>query len=465
MKKELSVKEAVTVFLSLLLIISICVIGMGMSPLFPVLCALGLLIGWSKWRKASWDEIHEGIIDGVKTGIIPMVIFILIGALIAVWIASGVIPTMMYAGFSVINTSIFLPSAFVSCALVGISIGSAFTTVSTIGLALMGMGISMGFNAAILAGAIISGAVFGDKMSPLSDTTNLASAVAGADLFKHIRNMMWTTVPAFVISFILYAVIGLQTKISQTSLETEQFLSVLKANFSISWWALLPILLLVFCSIKRIPAVASLLLTILVSSVMYLVQQQTINLKQLSGIIENGFVSETGMEQIDALLTRGGIQSMMWSVSLILLTLSLGGLLMKMEVITILMTPLAHKLKSTGSLVAATVLSGALANLMIGEQYLSIILPGRAFKDSYDTAHLKPEVLSRALEDSGTVLNSLIPWGVSGVFMASTLQVSTLQYAPFSFFILLCPLLSILSGMTGIGIQKQLPQENEGKKH
>ncbi|WP_086444887.1 Na+/H+ antiporter NhaC [Candidatus Enterococcus lemimoniae] len=455
MKKELSVKEALVVFLSLLLIISICVIGVGMSPIFPVLCALGLLIGWSKWRGASWDKIHEGIIEGVKTGIVPMVIFILIGALIAVWIASGVIPTMMFAGFSVISTKIFLPSAFVSCAVVGISIGSAFTTVSTIGLALMGMGISMGFNSAILAGAIISGAVFGDKMSPLSDTTNLASAVAGADLFKHIRNMMWTTVPAFIISFILYAVIGFQTKIGQTDLETKQFLAVLQENFAISWWAILPILLLVVCSIKRVPAIASLLVTILVSSVMYIIQTQNVDLKQLSTIIENGFVSETGMEQIDALLTRGGIQSMMWSVSLILLTLSLGGLLMKMDVMTVLMAPLAHKLKSTGSLVAATVFSGALANLMIGEQYLSIILPGRAFKESYDQAELAPEVLSRALEDSGTVLNSLIPWGVSGVFMASTLQVSTLAYAPFSFFILLCPILSILSGMTGIGIQRR----------
>lgn len=459
MKKELSVKEALLVFVSLLLIISICVIGVGMSPIFPVLCALGLLIGWSKWRGASWDKIHEGIIEGVKTGIVPMVIFILIGALIAVWIASGVIPTMMYVGFSVISTKIFLPSAFVSCALVGISIGSAFTTVSTIGLALMGMGISMGFNSAILAGAIISGAVFGDKMSPLSDTTNLASAVAGSDLFKHIRNMMWTTVPAFVISFILYAVIGFQTKIGQTELETKQFLEVLQNNFAISWWAILPILLLVLCSIKRVPAIASLLVTILVSSVMYMFQIKNVDLKQLSIILENGFVSKTGMEQIDALLTRGGIQSMMWSVSLILLTLSLGGLLMKMDVISVLMTPLAHKLKSTGSLVAATVFSGALANLMIGEQYLSIILPGRAFKESYDKAGLAPEVLSRALEDSGTVLNSLIPWGVSGVFMASTLQVSTLDYAPFSFFILLCPVLSILSGITGIGINRLASNE------
>lgn len=308
MNKELSVKEAFIVFLSLLLIISICVIGIGMSPIFPVLCALGLLIAWSKWRQASWDKIHEGIIEGVKTGIVPMVIFILIGALIAVWIASGVIPTMMYAGFSVISTTIFLPSAFVSCAVVGISVGSAFTTVSTIGLALMGMGISMGFNSAILAGAIISGAVFGDKMSPLSDTTNLASAIAGADLFKHIRNMMWTTVPAFILSFMLYAIIGFQTKIGQTMIETNQFLEVLQENFSISWWALLPILLLVFCSIKRVPAIASLLVTILVSSVMYLFQEKTVDLKQLSTIIENGFVSETGMEQIDALLTRGGFK-------------------------------------------------------------------------------------------------------------------------------------------------------------
>ncbi|MGO3750962.1 Na+/H+ antiporter NhaC family protein, partial [Vagococcus salmoninarum] len=228
--------------------------------------------------------------------------------------------------------------------------------------------------------------------------------------------------------------------------------ATLQDNFTIGWWSSLPIIVMVVCSLYKIPAVATLLLNISLSIGLFILQTPGVKLTEVANIIENGFVSTTGVASIDSLLSRGGLMSMMGSIALIILTLALGGLLMEFGIIETLMAPLALKLTSAGKLVSATVLGGVLANIMIGEQYLSIILPGKALKPSFDKTDLDPSVLSRALEDSGTVLNTLIPWGVSGVFMANTLGVPTLAYLPFCFFSLLCPFLSILSGFTGIGI-------------
>lgn len=455
MSKKTGFIEAALIFIVMLSLIGVSVIHFGLAPTTPIILVLGLLILWGKVRQFSWSEIHEGIQEGVNTGIVPMLIFLLIGALIASWITAGIIPAMMVVGFKLVNVNIFVPSAFIVCAIIGTSVGSAFTTVSTVGLALMGMGLTLGFNPALIAGAIISGSVFGDKMSPLSDTTNLAAAVAGTDLFKHIRNMMWTTVPAFIISLILFFILGNQSVVSSSQNEIGSFTKVLLDNFSIGWWSAIPILVMLACSMAKVPAIATLLLNIALSLGMFVLQAPGTKLTDIADIIENGFVSQTGVESIDSLLSRGGLTSMLGAISLIILTLSLGGLLMKFGIIEALMAPLAKKLTSTASLITATLIGGALANIMIGEQYLSIILPGKALKPSFDERKLDPAILSRALEDSGTVLNTLIPWGVSGVFMANTLGVETLTYLPFCFFSLLCPFLSILSGITGIGISKE----------
>lgn len=457
MSKKISFIEASLIFIIMLSVIGVSVIHFGLSPTTPIILVLGLLIVWGKIRQFSWAEIHEGIQEGVTTGIVPMLIFLLIGALIASWIAAGIIPAMMVVGFKLVNVSLFIPSTFVVCAIIGTSIGSAFTTASTVGLALMGMGLALGFNPALIAGAVISGSVFGDKMSPLSDTTNLAAAVAGTDLFKHIRNMMWTTIPAFVISLILFFILGNQNAVSSSQNDIGSLTDVLLTHFSIGWWSAIPIIVMIGCSLARVPAIATLLLNIALSLSLFLFQSPGTPLTTIASILENGFVSETGVASIDDLLSRGGLNSMLGAISLIILTLSLGGLLMKFGIIEALMAPLAKKLTSTASLITATVIGGALANIMIGEQYLSIILPGKALKPSFDQRGLDPAILSRALEDSGTVLNTLIPWGVSGVFMANTLGVETIAYLPFCFFSLLCPFLSILSGLTGIGIKKDSP--------
>ncbi|TGD23424.1 Na+/H+ antiporter NhaC [Companilactobacillus suantsaicola] len=455
-KKNISFKEAIAILIVMLIVLGTSVIGFGLSPQTPVLVVIALLVLWSKLRGNSWDEVSDGIVNGVKNGIVPIFIFILIGALIGTWIAAGIIPSMMVAGFHMISVRWFVPSVFLVCALIGTSVGSAFTTISTLGIALFGMGQTLGMNPSLVAGAIISGAIFGDKMSPLSDSTNLAAAIAEDDLFAHIKNLMWTTVPAFLISVILYALIGNSgTNASLGKIDTT--LNVLNSNFVISWWAILPILLLFICAIRKVPAIATLLLNITVTVGMIFVEKPSTKLADIAGFIENGFVSKTGNVSVDTLLTRGGINSMMGTVSLIFLTLSLGGLLMKFDVIQTAMEPLAEKLKTPGSVVTATILSGIGVNIFIGEQYLSVILPGKAFKETFNRRGLDNLALSRVLEDGGTVINYLVPWGVASAFAASTLGVPTLAFLPFCFFSLLSPVLSIISGFTGIGL-KRLPE-------
>lgn len=460
MKNKVSFKEAISILVVMLLILGFGVIKFGLSPQTPVLVVIGLLVLWSKARGSSWDDIHGGIIDGVKNGIVPIFIFILIGALIGTWIAAGIIPSMMVAGFHMISVKWFVPSVFLVCAIIGTSIGSAFTIISTLGIALFGMGTTLGVNPALVAGAIISGAIFGDKTSPLSDSTNLAAAIAEDDLFAHIKNLMWTTIPAFLISLVLYAILGNSgTSASMGNINTT--LNVLNANFVISWWAIIPVALLFVCAIAKIPAIATLILNITVTVGMIFIQKPTTPVKDIAGFIENGFVSKTGNAAVDALLTRGGITSMMGTVSLIFLTLSLGGLLMKFDVIQTAMTPLAAKLKTPGAVVVATILSGIGVNIFVGEQYLSVILPGKAFKETFNKHGLDNLALSRVLEDGGTVINYLIPWGVAGAFAANTLGVSTLEFLPFCFFSLLSPILSIISGFTGIGLKRM---DSEDKK-
>lgn len=446
--------EALAVLVMMLVIMGVGVIGFGVSPQIPVLLVISLVLLWAKVRRFSWDDIHKGITDGVTTGIVPLFIFILIGVLISVWIAAGIIPSLMVAGFGLLSVQWFVPSVFLVCALIGTSIGSAFTTISTVGIALFGMGTTMNLNPALVAGAIISGAIFGDKTSPLSDSTNLASAIAGADLFKHIKNLMWSTIPAFLISLALYAALGYNAADSQALTKVSSTVSVLNQHFAISWWAALPILVMFVCAFLKIPAIATLLLNIAIAVIMIFIQNPQMQVSKLVTMMESGFVSHTGNQAVDALLSRGGISSMMGTVSLIIMTLALGGLLMQFNLIQITMQPLVAKLHRDGDLVFAGVLGGIAVNLFVGEQYLSTILPGKAFKKPFNDHGLDNLALSRVLEDGGTVINYLVPWGVASSFAAGTLGVSTLAFLPFCFFSLLSPVFSVLSGYTGIGLKR-----------
>lgn len=452
MKHRSAIIEALLLLCLILIILGVSVIKYHLPPQVPILVCIGLLLIWAKVHRVAWKKIHTGITNGIATGLIPMIIFILIGALIGVWIAAGIIPSMMFYGFQLINPQLFIPSVFVISAIVGVAVGSAFTVVSTVGIAFLGIGLSMGFSPAIIAGAVISGAVFGDKMSPLSDSTNLAAAIAEVDLFLHIRNLMWTTIPAFFIALTGFCLIGLTKTITSFD-QITTISTVLAANFSINWWVLLPILLIFLCAQLKLPAIPTLFLSIAVGVIILLLSQKH-SVQSIAAIIQDGYVAKTDNELLNTLLTHGGIQSMMWSISLIILALALGGLLVELGIIKTLMDALIRQLTTTGQIILTTALSCIGINLLIGEQYLAIILPGNAFKSTYKRDGLHPLALSRVLEDSGAVVNSLVPWSVSGVFMASTLGVATLDYLPFAFFCWLCPLITTIAGFTNFGIKK-----------
>lgn len=451
MKKKVSFSESLIILALLLIILGIAVIKFGLSPEVPVLFTVLLLTFWAKLRGFSWQDVQDGIKEGIGVAIIPIFIFILIGALIGLWIQAGIIPSIMVLGFHLINGNFFVPSVFIVCSIVGIAIGSGFTTISTVGIALFGIGASMNANPALVAGAIISGAVFGDKMSPLSDSTNLASAVAESELFAHIKNMMWSTIPAFIVSFILFWILGNSGQMDLTKIERTS--AVLQAHFFISWWAVVPIILMLLCAWRKIPAIPTLFINITATVIMIFCVNPHFSVSALNNLIMNGFVAKTSSASVNALLTRGGISSMMATVALIISTLSLGGMLMKFKIVQSAMEPLVEHLQKPGRLITVTIFSGICINLFVGEQYLSVILPGRAFKPAFDKIGLSPLALGRVLEDGGSVINYLIPWGVAGSFAASTLGVPVLAFLPFTFFSLFSPVFSILSGVTGIGLK------------
>lgn len=451
MNKKIGLLEASIVLGLIILSISVGVIGLKLSPNITILFAISVSIFYVLLKRMPMEIINNGIVSGLKPGIIPIFIFLLVGALIAVWIQAGIIPTLMVVGFKIISVKWFVPSVFLVCAIVGSAVGSAFTVMSTIGIAFFGIGATIGLNPALVVGAIVSGSVFGDKMSPLSESTNLASAIVGADLFKHIKHLMWSTIPAFVISLILFAVLGISNTNADLS-EIDTVVNVLESNFSISFWSVIPIILMLVCAWKKIPAIITILLNVIVGIVMIFIQKPSTAISSIATVVEKGFVSETGNQQIDLLLSRGGIDSMMPTVALIILTLSLGGILMEIGLVTTVIESLVKKLSSTWQLIVVTLLSSIGVNIFIGEQFLSVILPGNAFKEAYDERNIDPVVLSRTLEDGGTVINYLIPWGIAGSFVASTFGVPTLTYLPFVFFSLLSPVFSVLSAVTGIGV-------------
>ncbi|WP_338207860.1 Na+/H+ antiporter NhaC [Lactiplantibacillus paraxiangfangensis] len=458
---KVSTLEAAIVLLVVLGIMSLGVIGFHLSPQVPVLLAMGVVTAWAMFRGFPWPAVNAGIKEGIDKGIVPIFIFILIGAMISTWIAAGTIPTLMVIGFKLINIQWFLPSVFIVCTLVGTAVGSAFTVTSTVGIAFFGMGVTMNLNPALVAGAIISGGIFGDKLSPLSETNNLASAVVDTDLFAHIKHIMWSTVPAGAISLILFAILG-HNNASTSLAKINQTVAVLNGNFNVSALALLPIILVFVCAAFKMPAIPTMLLNIFVSAGLILFEQPKITMTKLTAIINTGFVSKTGNTSVDTLLSRGGIVSMMSMVALIIVTLSLGGLLVKFGLINQVMAPIAKHLNSDGKLILAGILTCIGVNVFVGEQFLSIILPGRAFRKAFNDGGLAGQALGRVLEDGGTVINYLVPWGVGGVFLATTLGVPTVDYLPFAFFSLLCPVISVISGFTGIGIA-HLGQEKSAK--
>ncbi len=395
-----------------------------------------------------WQDIEDGIVYGCNIALVPMLILMLVGVLIATWIAAGTIPTLIYYGLKIISPSFFLVTSALVCSIASVSTGSRYTTGATFGVAFMGIGMGLGIPPALTAGAVISGAIFGDKMSPLSDSTNLAAGVAEANLFDHIRSMCYTTGPAFIISMVLYAVIGFQFKTD--AIDASQIniiLNGLADNFTLNPLMLIPPIIVVILAVKKVSGLAVMVIASIVGLI-FAVAFQGFGIGEMLGFMNDGFVSSTGIAEIDGLLSRGGLQSMMWTISLGFIGISFGGLLEKTKVLEVLLEKMSGLVSKQGGLITTHVISSIAVNLFSASQYIALIIPGRMLVPAYKKLKILPQVCSRTCEDSATVTSPLVPWGLCGVYFSGVLGVSTLEYIPYVFLALLCPLITIIYAYT-----------------
>ena len=417
-------------------------------------------------RGTPWSKILEGIRSSISDTLPALLILLLIGALAGTWLISGIVPAMIYYGLQIVNPTYFLIAACIVSAIISLVTGSSWSTIATIGVALLGIGKAIGMSEAMVAGAIISGAYFGDKMSPLSDTTNLAPAMAGVDLFTHIRYMSYTTIPSICITLIIFLFLGLNLDTQTSADDISIIQNAINSKFNISIWLFSVPAIVIGLIIKKIPAIPALFIGTILGGIAAIVFQTEIitELGQSNNYFQNSFtvlmdamardvniVTENSM--INELLSTGGMNGMLNTVWLILCAMCFGGSMEASGFLNKLSTSFMKMATNTASLVATTTGTCVFFNLTASDQYLSIIVPGKMFSESYKKNGLAPENLSRTLEDSGTVTSVLIPWNTCGATQASVLGVSTLTYLPFCFFNIISPFMTMMYAIIGIKIK------------
>lgn len=446
-------KPTLLVALLPFLILIICML-VG-SIVYSVPAQLSLIIGIAftaiigKIHGYSYEEIEKSMIETNRMGMQANFIMLIVGCLIGSWILGGVVPGMIYYGLKLFTPSAFLIVLPIMCAIISVSTGSAWTTAGTMGTAAMGIGIGMGIPAPLVAGAVVTGASFGDKLSPLSDSTNLAAATAEAGLFAHVRHMLKTTVPAFIIALIIYAIIG--SHLSTTNIDIEAIQSItstLEQNFKISPIVFIPPMIIILVIFLKIPPVPGMLVGTLAGIGMCLYQGASI--QSIVTALYEGPTIETGNLIVDKLLNRGGMLFMMETISLVICALAFGGAIKAIGCVdTIIETILKH-MKSRGSIVTSNVMMCIFCNFAAADQYMSIVIPGQMYKKVYKKLNLAPENLSRTLEDSGTLTSGLVPWSTCGAVYFATLGISAFEYAPYHILGIVNPLIAILYAYLGI---------------
>ena len=437
----------------------------GPNQVALVFCSI--VATYVAWRHGhSVSALRDAAVTSVNTGLTAIFILLAVGALIGTWALSGTLVAMVYYGLKLLSPDYFYVTACLICAMVAVSIGSSWTVAGTIGIGLMGVAQKMGLDPTITAGAIISGAYFGDKSSPLSDTANLACAAAGANLYDHVRESLWTSVPALAIAVLGFGLLG-----APGDFDASQVSAGIEAAFHPSLLHFLPLLLVLALALLRWPPFVTIFLGALAGGVLAVATAPDrviafagadlpAGLALLKGVwaaLATGYVSSTGEPAVDQLLTRGGMESMLGTVWLILVALAFGGIVEKAGVLDRLIGPVIAAARSIGALVAALVGAAVSTNVLASDQYIAVVLPGRMFQGAFAARGLAPVVLSRALGDSGTVTSPLIPWNSCGAYMAATLGVATTAYVPFAFFNLLNPLVSIAFAFLGIRMLRSPP--------
>jgi len=478
--KEPSVLEAIfpIAFLIVLLVINIWIFGTdalsGSNQMVLIFSAAvaGLMAVYR--LKFKWEILQDGIVKSISSAMSSILILLLIGALAGTWMLSGIVPAMIYYGLQVLNPTIFLIAACIVCAIVSIATGSSWTTVATVGVALLGIGKALGFEEGIIGGAIISGAYFGDKMSPLSDTTNLAPAMAGTDLFTHIRHMTKTTFPTMILTLIIFGVIGIFSEAQGSVDQVKDISAVILGQFNISGWLFIVPLAVIVMIVKKVSAIPALLVGAILGGLFAVIFQPQI-IQLIAGSSEFGYSYQafkavmmalygsisvvTSNEIVNELLITRGMSGMLNTIWLIICAMAFGGIMEESGMLKVLAEAVIRKVHSVGSLIASTAATCVFFNATTSDQYLAILVPGRMYANVYRKRGLKPENLSRTLEDSATVTSVLIPWNTCGATQASVLGVATLAYAPYCFFNIISPFMTVLFGYLKLGINYYSEEE------
>ncbi|MFT7336675.1 MAG: NhaC family Na+:H+ antiporter, partial [Porticoccaceae bacterium] len=425
------------------------------------------------FNKVSFTKMMEEVAENIKSTVGAILILLMVGALAGTWLVSGIIPSMIYYGLQILSPAIFLPATLIICSIISIATGSSWTTSATVGIALIGVGGALGFDLGMVAGAVISGAYFGDKLSPMSDTTNLAPAMAGTDLFTHIRYMTLTTIPTYLITLIIFICLGLSVEING-NVDIASLLSDIEASFTISpWLFLVPVIVIGLIIKKTEPLIALLVGTLLAAIFSIIFQPQIIN--QIAGVeqmtFESGYkavmdaitgkvVIQTENKTLADLFTSGGMQKMLGTIWLIICAMVFGGIMDAIGALSRISQTLLKMAHTTFGLFASTVGSCMALNITASDQYLAIVVPGKMFAKAYEDKGLAPENLSRTLEDAGTVTSVLIPWNTCGAYQSGTLGVSTIDYLPYAFFNLMSPFMTLIFAAFNIKI-RQLVTDKE----
>ena len=470
-------------FLGIACIIGYGLLGLGLDAHIPIAVAatFAALVG-KIFVKIRWEKMESSVFAAITSSLGALLILISIGLLVGSWVLAGVVPGMIYYGLNLLSPGIFLLATLLLCSIVSLATGSSWGVGGTVGVALIGIATGLGIPAPLTAGVVISGAYFGDKMSPLSDTTNLAPAVAGADLFQHIRAMLWTTGPTYVIVLILALALGMRFAGGTLEVERIQAIqAVMAREFHVSPWGLLPPVLVIALVAMKIPALPGLMAGVLAGSAMALLQG--VGIADMLNVLQNGYSPALSAALADAsdtaaalkvlgennlsirpdlakevggmlkdLLARGGLQAMNWTVSLSFCALAFGGVMEKCGFLDVILEKVLARVRTVGGLVTAVILSSVSCNILLGDQYLAIVIPGRMYKTTFAQKGLHPRMLSRCLEDAGTITSVLVPWNSCGAYHAGLFGVPTLEYLPYAFLNWMNPIVSILTAYLGIGI-------------
>lgn len=478
--KKPSLLDAITPVVILISMLAGTVYVFGLDSFGPnqvaliMAAAVAAMIGIKNGH--SWKEIERGMIDTISVSLQSLLILLIVGALIGSWILSGTVPSMIYYGVQLMSPDYFYLTSCLVCALLGFSIGSSWTVAGTLGIGLMGIAAALDLSLAASAGAIISGAYFGDKLSPLSETTNLAAAVTSNDLFEHIQHMLWTTVPGFLITLVLFFALGIGSGANLVIDDIEILQAAMQEAFNISPIMLIPMILLLTMAVKKLPALSTLICGTLAGclfaavfqwdTVIALANDSSLNegaavFKGLFSSMFLGYSSDTGNASLDALLSKGGMSSMLTTIGLVINAMAFGGAMRRTGLLERLVEAALSRVKSAGDLIIATVGTCIGTNLLAADQYLSIVIPGQMFVKSYEERDLNTINLARTLEDSGTLSSALVPWNTCGAYMSATLGISTFMYAPFAFFNIICPIIAVIYGYSQIALQQHRPASEE----